>query len=277
MQSDWPAIELTTLHGARAMLFEHGAHLTQWQSSSGKHWVFTSREAVFKEGKAIRGGVPVIFPQFNQMGSGPKHGFLRNMKWRLQQPVTQTEQGSECTLTLVSSEATRALWPHEFAAQFHVELGETALAMTLHIRNTGDEPFSFTAALHTYFQVSDFYQARLNCFKPCQFWDNGTPFTQRQTFTQDELTFDGPLDRVYFDLPQALQLHDGGKCLEIAQQGFRDVVVWNPGPQGARDLADMADDEFQQMLCVEAASIDCPVTLGPGEAWRGAQLLTELN
>ncbi len=53
-----------------------------------------------------------------------------------------------------------------------------------------------------------------------------------------------------------------------------DVVVWNPGADGASRLADMPDDGWQHMLCLEAARILEPVKLAPGQDWDGRQSLT---
>ncbi|RWW54809.1 hypothetical protein BHE74_00038584 [Ensete ventricosum] len=34
-------------------------------------------------------------------------------------------------------------------------------------------------------------------------------------------------------------------------------------------MADFGDDEYKHMLCVEAAAIEKPITLKPGEEWKG--------
>lgn len=39
-------------------------------------------------------------------------------------------------------------------------------------------------------------------------------------------------------------------------------------------MADFGDDDFKHMLCVEAAAVEKPVTLKPGEEWRGRQELS---
>ena len=41
-------------------------------------------------------------------------------------------------------------------------------------------------------------------------------------------------------------------------------------------LADLPDDGWRHMLCVEAARIDEPVLLAPGRQWQGWQQLTVL-
>ena len=40
--------------------------------------IFVSKKAVYKPPKAIRGGVPVCFPQFGGFGPLQQHGFARN-------------------------------------------------------------------------------------------------------------------------------------------------------------------------------------------------------
>lgn len=47
------------------------------------------------------------------------------------------------------------------------------------------------------------------------------------------------------------------------------AVVWNPWDKKAKAMADFGDDEYKHMLCVEAAAVEKPITLKPGEEWRG--------
>lgn len=55
---------------------------------------------------------------------------------------------------------------------------------------------------------------------------------------------------------------------------FFHPVVWNPWDKKAKAMADFGDDEYKHMLCVEAAAIERPITLKPGEEWRGRQELS---
>ena len=51
-------------------------------------------------------------------------------------------------------------------------------------------------------------------------------------------------------------------------------VVWNPWDKKAKAMADFGDEEYKHMLCVEAACVEKPITLKPGEEWRGRQELS---
>lgn len=268
-------INLTTESGASAEIYRHGAHLTAWRTAAGKEWIFTSEQAQFTQGKAIRGGVPIIFPQFNAFGSGPRHGFARTSSWQLNEAPSGDGHRSRCVFSLSDNEQTQSVWPHRFAAQFIVELTDQQLRMTLSVRNCDDKPFEFTAALHSYFAIADLPNTRLQGLQGLSFWDNdGSDFSKRQTSAEDELTFSDAIDRVYFNSTHPLTLRDGSSPLQISSEGFKEVVVWNPGAQAAQTMADMADNEYRQMLCVEAAVIDQPVTVKPGQSWQGSQILT---
>lgn len=39
-------------------------------------------------------------------------------------------------------------------------------------------------------------------------------------------------------------------------------------------MADFGDEEYKQMLCVDAAAIERPITLKPWEEWKGRLELT---
>ena len=71
-----------------------------------------------------------------------------------------------------------------------------------------------------------------------------------------------------------LQFTDGHKTVQVAQSAsLGNTVVWNPGATKCATLADMPPDGYLQMLCIEAAQIDTPVTLAAGARWTGGQHL----
>lgn len=271
-----PVLTLKTAAGASMDIYRHGSHLTSWKTATGKEWIFLSEQAAFSPGSAIRGGVPVIFPQFSGFGSGQRHGFARNADWQLTQ-AESSDESSQCIFTLAANDATLKLWPHRFRAEFKAVLRNDRVSMTLTIHNIDSKPFTFSAALHTYFAINDIHQVQLHGINGLQFWDNNGSDFQRDRYIDEKniLEFPDAIDRVYFNCQKPLHLVDGRDRLAIQAHEFTEVVVWNPGAEATKNLNDMADDEYQKMLCVEAAIIDNPITLGPGETWSGSQTLRQ--
>src|SRR5207245_6113958 len=104
---------------------------------------FLSARAAYGPGKAIRGGVPLIFPWFGPHATDrtkPMHGFARARSWRLvrAEPAPDGTVGLE--LALDDDEATRAVWSHAFRARYRVTIGD-ALGLTLEIVNASRAPF----------------------------------------------------------------------------------------------------------------------------------------
>lgn len=257
--------------GASAELHLNGGHLTSWRPADTSEALFVSRAAVFRPGTAIRGGIPVIFPQFAGLGPLPKHGFARTQPWN---HADEGPPGSRATLELRDTTDSRSLWPHAFVARLRIELGERSLAVRLRISNPDSRPFSFTCALHTYLRVADARAASLVGLEGVVYRSalervDGLPDPE------PELRFAGEVDRVYLDAPGELLLHDpaGGRTFRVVSTGFRDAVVWNPGAERAAALPDMRPGEHREMVCVEAAQVGEPVRLAPGEEWTGEQRL----
>ena len=57
--------------GARAAVLPYGAHVTSWVTPDGAEQLFVSGRSAFEAGQAVRGGVPVVFPQFSTAGPLP--------------------------------------------------------------------------------------------------------------------------------------------------------------------------------------------------------------
>jgi glucose-6-phosphate 1-epimerase len=154
--TELPRLRLVHPSGATAEVYLHGAHVTSWVPAGGSEALFLSRAASIAPGKAIRGGVPVIFPQFAGMGPLAKHGFARTQPW---ERVDDADRPNAVRLRLRDSDETRRIWPHPFVAELAVEVGDDWLSIALAIHNPGDAAFDFTAALHTYLRVGDVRRA----------------------------------------------------------------------------------------------------------------------
>jgi len=247
-----PALLLSAPDGAQATVTLYGAHLVSWRGADGRERMFCSARSALDGSRAIRGGVPVIFPQFAERGSGMRHGFARVSNWR----VLETGLDNGRAFALFALDAAdldpqhAQAWPHGFALTLRVAIHANELSMRFEVRNTGDDAFPFAAALHTYHLVDDIATVRINGVE------------------REELVITDKIDRVYEGIAPPLALVDGGLMLTIRQEGFTNAVVWNPGVADAAALADMADDEYRRFVCIEPALLDGPA-LQPGERWVG--------
>jgi glucose-6-phosphate 1-epimerase len=262
-----PSLQLSTPDGAAAEVFEHGAHVASWKPAGDSERLFLSGSSIFREGTAIRGGVPVIFPQFAAEGPLPKHGFARTLNWRL---LGRTQDS--VALALEDSEATRAIWPHSFACELIVRLAAQRLSIDLAVTNRGDAAFAFTAALHTYLRVDDIAAARVSGLKGLRYRDSAKGGAERSE-ADEPVAIAGEVDRIYFDAPAELELIEPARRLRVLQEGFTDTVVWNPGADKGAALSDLEAGGYRRMLCIEAAVVGRPVELAPGAHWRGSQTL----
>lgn len=246
-----PAIQIDTPDGAQAVITLYGAHLVSWKTPDGRQRLFVSGKSSLDASRAIRGGVPVIFPQFAERGTGMRHGFARVSTWRA------GASGMEGRFAYAEFELAppdlapdiAAAWPHDFALRLRVTLEGRSLQLALDVRNTGSTRFDFAAALHTYYLVDGSAPAKV-------FGLEAAP-----------LAINAKIDRIY----RHVEAPVGMNALRLEQAGFRDAVVWNPGPGAG--LADLYDEEYRQFVCIEPAAVD-PMPLLPGEHWSGRHKIT---
>ncbi|MGL4575397.1 MAG: D-hexose-6-phosphate mutarotase [Burkholderiaceae bacterium] len=269
---------LRTFHspnGAQVQVAPHGGHICGWRTASGVERLYLSPLAKLDGLGAIRGGVPVIFPQFAGDGPLPKHGFARELAWQaLELPPRADGQGA-FAFELHDSPKTRAVFAHAFALRLDAVFSGETLEMCLTVQNTGSEPFAFTAALHTYFAVQR-ASAQLHGLENHAFTDSAAG--GRLAAAEGEpVQFEGEIDRRYHAVPQPLVLRDARGAARISQTGFADVVVWNPGAALTKKIADLPADGFEHFVCVEAAAIERPVRLDAGARWAGTQKIELLE
>ncbi len=271
-------IELTAPDGARATLSLHGGHVLSWRPAESTEQLYLSPRSEFVPGRAIRGGVPVCFPQFAERGPLPKHGFARTLPWEL---VSQ-EQGRDdalAVLRLRDSDATRALWPHAFELELSVRVGGRSIDIELACENLGDTPLQFTTALHTYLRVADLDSVSVEGLSGLRYFDS---VKQAEALQRMDLLLTGEkgvldLDRIYFGVKERpLVVTEERRQVVFTHQGFDDAVLWNPGPERCAKLADMPPDGWSEMLCLEAANIGRPIEVPPGDSWVGRQSLALL-
>ena len=265
-----PCRRLLLPQGDSVRVALQGAHVLSWQSG-GRELLYLSPRNTWDGHSAIRGGVPVCFPQFNQRGTLPKHGFARNSTW---QALDAQAEGDALTLRLrwQDDAASRALWPQRFVAHLVLTLAPGSLRIALDVHNTDAQPLAFSGALHTYFAVDDIARTTLAGLGAQAEWDT---VVDRHGVAADVLRFDGEFDRVYAATRKPLLLDAGGHRLQIRQSdNWGQHVVWNPGADKCASLADMPADGYRHMLCVEAAQVFEPIRVPAGAQWQGWQHLS---
>lgn len=251
----FPFIRIHNPH-ADALISLYGGQILSFRPTGSDEVLFLSDKAFFEEGKAIKGGVPVCWPWF---GPHPKdkslaaHGFVRNRMWKVMHTETTGNGATRVSLGINSSPETESIWPYAFALTLTITVGKTLL-LELTTRNTGNQPFSITQALHSYFSVGDISKTDISGLDGRQYIDK-TDNDMNKTQTGD-VTINTEVDRVYYDVPAVLSIADKSqqRQIQINSSGNRTAVVWNPWSEISAGSADLQDDDYRRFLCVETAN-----------------------
>jgi glucose-6-phosphate 1-epimerase len=267
-----PVVTLTADDGASAEIHHHGAHVTSWRPApDGEERLYLSGTSEFGAGKAIRGGIPVIFPQFSTEGPLPRHGFARTTEWAVGGVGRASNGMAEADFVLRDSEETCAIWEASFLATVSVRVVGARLAVTLAVENVGETPFAFTAALHTYLRVSDTNDVQIVGLEGTRYRVPGSRDLIRDE--GESVVVGEYLERVYASAPPRIELQDGKQTLSIISEGFPDAVLWNPGRERASSVPDIEPGSERRFVCIEAAAVQSQIELLPRRRWSGTQTL----
>lgn len=250
----------------------HGAHVLDFAPRDARPVLWLSGKSWFAADKPIRGGIPVCWPWFGAHPTDstfPAHGFARISDWTVLDTWAEGDSVTGLRLGLRDSAGSRRLWDHAFEALVEVRVGRE-LTVTLGMRNPGTVPYTATAALHTYFAVSEVTQVRVLGFDGCPFVDTvggaRTPGVQRGAITVKAET-----DLVLGGCEGDAVIEDAawGRRIRIRKAGSRSAVVWNPWIAKAKRMPDYGDDEYPGMICVETTNAPGDErTVAPGAEHR---------
>jgi glucose-6-phosphate 1-epimerase len=262
-----------TTPACSAEFYLQGAHLTQWQPAGQKPALFLSERSLFEPGKAIRGGVPVIFPwfgartanDFSTRTDGPSHGFARIQNWELAFAAMAGDD-LHLALTLGPTEMSRALGFDDFQLAYRLILGKE-LHMQLTVANQGKGQLHFEEALHSYFLVGDAQQISIIGLGDTDYLDKTDDFKKKNQ-KESPLIMTGETDRPYLDTVMPVNLDDPiyKRRITVDKSGSKTTVVWNPWSELSAKLADMPDNGWLEMTCIETANVASDaITLAAGE------------
>ncbi|MDE1314459.1 D-hexose-6-phosphate mutarotase [Vibrio aestuarianus] len=259
---------------ATAGIALHGGHVVSFTPAGKDDLIWMSDSAIFDGKAALRGGIPVCWPWFGRIAA-PAHGFARTSEWTLVEHK-ENDHGVIVVLGLEATADTLAIWPYQFQARLYVEIGD-ALNLTLEVTNTDEKAWTFSGALHTYLNVGDISQTTITGMGR-EYIDS----LQNAKVCQggEQLLLTDTIDRVYTAPEAQIKVADAklNRTLTVENSGHNSAVLWNPWAAGAQSMADMPDDGYQTMLCVEstlyAPYLSAGKTLQPGESH---QLITRLS
>ena len=244
--------------GAKSQIYLFGGVVTSYQDKDGTEFIAVRPDAMMDGSKPISGGLSHCWPQFGP-GAIQQHGFARNVDW-----TVDSMSDTSVSMTLEPNDYTKAIWDQPFKCTFTVTLQADQLDTKMLVENTGTEPWSFQAALHSYFTVSALDNLEIaGSWKGKEFLnklvgENG----ETQTEERDVITITEEYDRVYTGVNDPV-LNDKGtqKSLSILNTaGWEDTVLWNPF--GSEKMG------YNNFVCVESVKFS-PLELAGGANWVG--------
>jgi len=250
-----------------AEIYLHGAHVATFQRKNEPALLFLSEESEFTEGKAIRGGVPVILPWFGAREGDVAHGFARTKTWELKETKREADGSVRIVLRLADCPEI-AKWPTPFAAEYTVTVGKS-LKLELKIENVSKErELVLEDCLHTYFEVGDIGSVTVKGLKGVEYLDKVAGMAKK-TETNEEIRITSEVDRVYMDTAGEVEVRDTKlkRLIRVKKSGSSAAVVWNPWIEKAKAMADFGDEEYLTMICVESGNVGKnKLTIAPGKS-----------
>ena len=242
-----------------------GAQVLHAALESGLELLYLSPLVDVYPDNPIRGGIPLMFPQFGDSGPLRKHGFVRDLQWSLVNEAEDAD-GKNLSYALDIKATDFPEWPFNAALKFNVCLSLQTLSIGLSIRNTGEQAFTFTGGFHPYFAISSRKDIQINGLEGLPFKDS---FPGENAY---ELNADALVERQYMGNPDIL-FYNGSNWLKITASGFDSWMVWNPGGAGAKRISDLPDEDWNRFICIEPIVLAEPKTVLPGDAFIGEMVV----
>ncbi|MGY8658197.1 MAG: D-hexose-6-phosphate mutarotase [Verrucomicrobiales bacterium] len=233
----------------------HGAQVLTWAPTDHPPVLYVSPKAKVISGTPLRGGIPICWPWFGdhaEVPSNPSHGFARTRFWEL---VSGGLEGKVATLVfkLAPDDETKKIFPHDFELTATIRMADK-LRVKLKMKNTGEDPFKVSCALHTYLSLGDIERIQLEGVKGSHYVDRLSD-CDVPIYQEKNLQIKGELDRIYQSMASVLIRDlDRFRSVFIDKAGSRSTVIWNPWKEKSKALADLPDKAYKEFVCVECAN-----------------------
>ncbi|CAH2351284.1 glucose-6-phosphate 1-epimerase [[Candida] railenensis] len=277
---------LTHKNGSTVRILKFGANVLSWQLADKTEKLWLSTAAKLDGSKAVRGGIPLVFPVFGKSKDPdhptfplPQHGFARNSHWEFLGQTTESPLAVQFGLgpENVDPESLK-LWDkgqNDFTLILTVALDEESLKTTIDVENTGKHDFEFNWLFHTYNRVPDITDVLVTNFTDAKCYDQ--LLAEEYSEKAPIISFHEEFDRIYKDVEQhkIAQIVDKGKVLtEVHRENLPDCVVWNPWIKKSEGMGDFEPKSgYHNMLCIEPGHVGDFYKLASGKKWTASQEL----
>ncbi|TRM66329.1 galactose mutarotase-like domain-containing protein [Schizophyllum amplum] len=270
---------LTHPKGASAEILLYGATVISYKIA-GDERLFVSSKAALDGSKAVRGGIPVVFPCFGPPSHPdhmhlPQHGFARTSTWKFDSIVMDNNAGVSVKLYLVPTPEIEKVFDKPFALAYVVTLAEHQLSTDLHVTNTSTQAWEFQALFHNYIRApAD--EVTVSPLSALSYYDKTESSDEAKKTPKVEQRYEVDVkkttDSVYEAAPGKYKILWPGGGLDVRTTNFKDVVVWNPQESG-KSMSDMEEGGWKNYVCVEPGHVRGYVRLDAGNTWVGQQVL----
>lgn len=284
--------------GSSIVVYEQGAHVTSWKDDKGNERLYMSPDIVKRDGVPLRGGVPIIFPQFGNRGPlTPSHGFARIRPWKLQDVDNGRAvfffQTTVDELSPENNSFNGGSAENVVKLLYTVTFDKARLILNVEVQNQSETAAAgFHLCFHTYFRVDNIEETVINGFNRSSYYDQ----TKKIDGKNESMVLNKPtkhwhiakgeeVDRIYPNQSCAifLQQRSSPSILHIASTTLPDVVLWNPGEakckknDGKAVFKDLPEDAYKHFVCVEHGYITRKVTVPPQSSWKGSQCISVMD
>ena len=268
LNSGMIVIEIDTPKATATISLEGGQVLTWQPKKQPEPVLWVSRRAQYIPGKAIRGGVPICWPWFGAHPTNsklPGHGYARITLWNVTTAEVLSDGTVRVCLCMGENELSKAHWSHQVGLRVEIVVGSELFVKLISINESSKE-IKLTEGLHTYFHVGDVTAVRVHGLDGVEYVD--LTRNNERHLQKGPISFDGELGRIFLNTRANCVIEDPllKRRITIEKQGSLSTAVWNPWASTAATMADLGEDGWRNMLCVEGANtFESGVTIPSGE------------
>lgn len=250
-----------------ARIFLQGSQITDFIKMGTDPVLFLSEQSQFKKSKVIRGGIPISWPWFADHPTErdfTAHGFARTSEWNIIKTSQIDPDTTRIITELKNTEDNWKFFPFKFTLNAIFNVGEK-LELELITKNEDTKEFTFTSALHSYYDVGNIADVNIAGLENKEYIDKVDNYSIKHQ--EGEVIINSETDRIYLDTNGECIIRDSGykRDIRIIKEGSATTVIWNPWADKAKAMIDLGDQDHNRFVCVETANAgDESITLSPG-------------